>query len=263
MIIAIFDTESNAYKGLDAFKQLDEKGDITLYASSVITKTILGDVEVKQMATEGPVGTAVGMLTGALVGLFGGPAGLAVGASAGTIGGYLYDVSKAGFGLDFLNEMTEVMLPGTTIVLAEVEEVWTTPVDSEIDNIGGIVLRYPRKQIVEDQLNQNAELVSKDMTALKEKIKTSSKDKKTLIQNKMNSLKNRMQSIADKAESEVKQLGESVREKISKLQGQMKKATEDKKIKIEKNIEELQADHKERKNKLSQASKLAKEALTQ
>ena len=40
----------------------------------------------------GPAGTAVGLLTASLLGLFAGPIGLAVPAGAGTLGGILYDL---------------------------------------------------------------------------------------------------------------------------------------------------------------------------
>src|SRR5271157_5879810 len=83
MLVAVFETESSAFEGLDALRDLHGSGDITLYASAVVVKDKAGKFDVRQTADEGPVGTAVGLVTGSLIGILGGPAGLALGASLG------------------------------------------------------------------------------------------------------------------------------------------------------------------------------------
>ena len=88
MIVVIFDNEKQAYEGSKVFKELDAEDSITLYANAVIAKDANGKLTVKQAADQGPLGTGVGLFTGALLGLPGGPAGVAVGALAGTTGGH-------------------------------------------------------------------------------------------------------------------------------------------------------------------------------
>jgi uncharacterized membrane protein len=51
----------------------------------LIVKDADGTVAVTQAADQGPLGTAVGLVTGSLVGLLGGPVGLLVGAATGTV----------------------------------------------------------------------------------------------------------------------------------------------------------------------------------
>jgi uncharacterized membrane protein len=87
MLVAVFDSEAAAFEGLSALKDLHRGGDITLYSSAVIAKDKNGKVEVRQAVDPGPVGTAVGLLTGTLIGILAGPAGLAVGASIGGLAG--------------------------------------------------------------------------------------------------------------------------------------------------------------------------------
>jgi uncharacterized membrane protein len=94
MLVAVFDTETAAFKGLSALKDLHRQGDLTLYASAVIVKDKTGAINVKQAAEDGPVGTALGFLTGGLVGVLGGPAGLALGASLGGLTGFLFDLDR-------------------------------------------------------------------------------------------------------------------------------------------------------------------------
>ncbi len=72
MLIAVFETETKAYEGLSALKDLHNNGDITLYATAVINKDQNGQVQVKDSADEGPIGTGVGLLTGSLLGILGG-----------------------------------------------------------------------------------------------------------------------------------------------------------------------------------------------
>jgi uncharacterized membrane protein len=71
MIVAVFDREAAAFEGLSALKDLHRDGDITLYSSAVIAKDKDGNIEAKQAADSGPVGTSVGLLTGALIGIVG------------------------------------------------------------------------------------------------------------------------------------------------------------------------------------------------
>ena len=74
MLVAVFDNETAAFKGLSALIDLHRNGDISLYASAVIVKDKTGAIGIKQAADDGPVGTALGLLTGGLIGILAGPA---------------------------------------------------------------------------------------------------------------------------------------------------------------------------------------------
>ncbi len=87
MLVVVFDSELKAYDGSRALQELQNEGSINLYSKAVIARDASGKVAVKQQGDMGPVGTAVGLLTGSLLGLIGGPVGLAIGAGAGMSGG--------------------------------------------------------------------------------------------------------------------------------------------------------------------------------
>jgi len=78
MIVAVFDSEKGAYEGARALEAMDVEGSIACYAKAVIAREPNGNVAVRQATDQGPVGTTLGMATGALVGLLGGPVGAAV-----------------------------------------------------------------------------------------------------------------------------------------------------------------------------------------
>ena len=97
--------------------------------------------------SEGPEGTFFGLLTGSLIGLLGGPIGVAVGASTGTMIGATFDLARAGISDDFLQEMSEYLLPGKTAVITEVDEDWQAPIDTRMEALGGHVFRRNRIEI--------------------------------------------------------------------------------------------------------------------
>ncbi len=75
ILVVVFDSEPKAYEGSKALQELQNEGSINLYAKAVIARDASGKVTVKQQGDMGPVGTAVGLLTGSLIGLIGGPVG--------------------------------------------------------------------------------------------------------------------------------------------------------------------------------------------
>src|SRR5574341_1042540 len=135
MLVAVFGTEAAAYEGLSALKELHGNGDITLYETAVIAKDSSGAVSVRQTPPEG-LGTAVGALTGGLVGLLGGPVGAAIGVSAGGLTGLIFDLGKAGVDIGFADEVSKNLAAGKVAVIAEVEESWETPVDTKLGKLG-------------------------------------------------------------------------------------------------------------------------------
>ncbi len=90
MLVAVFNDEKAAFEGQSALKDLHKKGDITLYASAVVSKDEKGAVHLNTAAEAGPGGMVTGLFVGSLIGLLGGPVGLAIGASTGTIAGLFF-----------------------------------------------------------------------------------------------------------------------------------------------------------------------------
>ncbi len=99
MIVVVFDSEPKAHEAFRVLGDLHREGGLTVYSGAVIAKDAGGEVSVRRAADEGPLGTALGMTTGALIGALGGPA-MALGST--TFDG----VSRTSFWTDLTNELT-------------------------------------------------------------------------------------------------------------------------------------------------------------
>lgn len=141
VVVAIFDTESNALEGLSALKSLDEDSSINIYATAVVTKDADGKETVKKESTQGILRTSPGVLSGGLIGLLTGSERMVLGDGYGVMKESIYDFSKADVNLDFINRVMEVFTPGKVAVLADVEETCTTFIDTRLDKLGGLVFR--------------------------------------------------------------------------------------------------------------------------
>jgi uncharacterized membrane protein len=261
MIVAVFDSESAAREGMRAMRDLHREGGISLYASALIVKDKAGKVSVKQEADEGPVGTALGMLAGSLVGLLGGPAGLAAGASLGALAGMLFDLDKAGVDLTFLDDALDGLTPGKAAVLAEVEESWTSLLDERLREHGGKVYRRFRADVVDDQIVREEAAFDANLSALRDDLANSASEDRAAIQKDIEKVKKQIQAARDRATARLDQLKAETTAKTKALQDQAREAGGRAKGRVEKRISEVRADFEVRSKKLNQALKLAKEAL--
>lgn len=261
VLVAVFNNETGAFEGLSALKNLHKNGDITLYATTVLVKDASGKVSMKQAADEGPLGTALGMLTGGMVGLLAGPVGLAAGASLGGLTGLIFDLSKTGIDAQFVDDVSTALSPGKAAVLADVDEGWTVPVDDRVGKLGGMVFRRLRSEVVEDQLERESAALQAEAKQLMEELAQAHAENKAAIQAQIDGVKKKAHAMQDQATSRIEQAKREADAKIAALQSQLKQASDRQKAKIEERIAAVKADMEARGAKLQEAGRLAKEAL--
>jgi len=261
MLVAVFDTETAASEGLSGLKELHKDGDITLYATTVLTKDQAGKVAVKQAADEGPAGTALGFLTGSLIGLLAGPAGLSVGAAIGGLTGLLFDLDKSGISVTFVDDVSQALVPGKAAVIADMDEGWTTPVDTKLHQLGAAVFRRLRSEVVEDQLNREAAAFQADLKTLGDEMKRASAENKAAIAKDIDAVTKQLKATQDQAKSRLDEAKAEMEAKVKALQDQAKGANERARARIERRIGDVKADFAVRSKKLNQAWDLTKEAL--
>ncbi len=261
MLIAVFETEAKAYEGLSALKGLHKNGDITLYASAVIAKDLNGQIQVKQNADQGPIGTGVGLLTGSLIGLLGGPVGLAIGAFTGTMAGMIYDVNADDVNTTFAEDVSDALGNGKTAVICEIDETWTVPVDTKLEALDGVVFRRFRYEVEDEQINREAEAISSEFKQLKEELKEAREADKAKINASIEKLKNKARVANNQLEKKMNDSKTQFDAKVNAIKEQMKNANDRRKAKLQKRIDVVTEEYNTRSAKLKQAAKLVSEAL--
>lgn len=215
LLVITFNNEEDAYEGLNALKELDKKGDISLYASAVLFKDAKGNVVVRQADDKGPLATVVGMITGALVGTLGGPVGMAIGTTAGGVSGSLLDIGEAGINVNFIEEVSLLLNPEITVVIADIEEEWVTPVDTKIAQFDGQVFRRLKAEVVENQLAADSEAFEREskakINAFKTKVKNAKDTQKAKFEKKITEIKADKKIRSEKLQNSVKLAKEALR----------------------------------------------------
>jgi uncharacterized membrane protein len=262
MLVVVFDSEAKAYDGSRALQELMQEGSIDLYSQAVIARDASGKVEVKQRGDMGPVGTAVGLLTGSLIGMFAGPVGLAIGATAGTSGGLLYDVAHLGVGEDYLTEVSNYLQPGKAAVVAEIAEEWVLPVDTRMEALGGVVFRRTQKEVWDIVVARDTEALNSDLAQLKAERDQATGEARVKLQKKVDAAEAKLLAIQDGIETRIEMSQQETDAKIQSLREQAAKVSGERKAKREARIAELQADQKRRSDLLKRAWDLTKEALS-
>jgi uncharacterized membrane protein len=192
MLVVVFDNEKKAFEGRSALRQLEAEGNLTIYQGAVILKHADGTVSVKQIDDSAPVGSLTGTAVGGLIGLLGGPVGLAVGAASGLTIGAFYDADTIRVGEDFVNDASKSLTPNKVAVVAEVDEAWTTPVDTRMEALGGTVFRRALWAVQEQVRREEIAAMKADLAEFKSEISKAHADRKAKLQKKIEQLEARI-----------------------------------------------------------------------
>jgi uncharacterized membrane protein len=195
MLIAIFDTEEVATKGLQALRDLHRDGGISLYGSALIVKDSTGKIRISEQHGTQSLGTALGLFTGGIVGLLGGPGGSAIGASIGAYLGLLADCAHAGIDLKFLEESAKALSTGKAAVVAGIEENWVLVVEPRLREHGGLVFRRFRSDVVADLLLQESKALQQELEALEGQLDRSNAATMTAAASRTREVKKQLEAI--------------------------------------------------------------------
>jgi uncharacterized membrane protein len=261
ILVSVFDSERTAFEGLTALKDLHRDGDITVYASTVIAKDPAGTVSVRQTADRGPMGTLVGIVTGGLVGLLGGPAGVAVGAYVGGFGGLMYDLFKAGVSMDFVDEVGASLTPGKAAIVADIDEMWVTPIDTRLGALGGTTFRRLPGEVIDAELIRETDAARMELEQLRAELRQSSGEAKANVQKAIEAQQRKLEGMVERVDKTLAQEKAEFEARLATLREQQSKARESQRQRIDARMAELKASHEARKAKLEEARRLAKESV--
>ena len=260
LLVAVFDSEDAAVRGMRTLTELHEEGGVSVYDSALIVRGRDGNIAVKQQSEPAPLGTAIGLLTGGIVGILGGPAGSAVGASLGSYIGLLADWARFGVDLKFLDDVGKTLSGGKAAVLAEIEESWTSIVEPRLREQGGVVFRRFRTDVVEDQLLLESNALQQKLEVLKHDLASTNDSNRAALQKSVQDVKQQFDTIRDRAKAEIDRKKVETDLKLAALRGQAQTAAAGVKIRIQKRIADTEAEFETRQKKLFQARDRAVEA---
>ncbi|SHF84128.1 DUF1269 domain-containing protein [Pedobacter caeni] len=133
MIQALFNSEVEAFKGLQALQQLNLNKDVSVGETYVLTRDLDGHVNIRSAKSESEgSGVISGGLIGGLVGLLAGPLGFIVGLAGGMIAGSAGETLKAEGVSDYLDRVSANIPNGKSVLIAHVWENWEIPVDTAL-----------------------------------------------------------------------------------------------------------------------------------
>jgi uncharacterized membrane protein len=202
MLVVVFDSESKAYEGKEALLQLDGEGSITAYGYAIVAKDSDGTSTVKEGDDSGPLGTLTGTALGSLIGLLGGPVGLAIGSTVGFTAGATADLNNARIAGDFIDDVTKVLLPNRVALIAEIEEDWTTPVDTRMEALGGSVFRRAVSDVEDTIDEEHVAAIKADIAQMKAEHAQARADRKAKLHEKINQLNSKLQANLQKAKEQ-------------------------------------------------------------
>ena len=260
VVAVVFNDEKQAYEGLRAFRDLHRDGSITLYSNAVVAKDPAGKVVVRE-ASDSPEGTFLGLLTGSVVGLLGGPVGVAVGASTGTMIGATFDLARAGISDDFLQEMSEYLLPGKSAVITEIDEEWQAPLDTRMEALGGHIFRRNRIEVEDAYYHRQIAAYNEELKALEAERQKASAERKARLEARIEDTRHKIQDKRDELKARIESVKREGEAKIASLHDQLKTAHDERKQRLAKRVAQLREDYRERSEKLDQAWERTKSAL--
>ena len=217
MLVVVFPNESKAYEGKGALQQLDNEGSISVYGYAVLTKNADGSASLKQGDDVGPIGSLVGTSLGSLIGILGGPVGVVAGAAAGMAVGSSIDLNNIRVGSDFIDDVRKSLVPSRTALIAEVDEEWTTPVDTRMEAIGGSVFRRSLSEGREKVDEEDIAAMQADVSQLKTEHAKAQADRKTKLQDKINELESKIQAKQQQAKARLEAVQRKAQAKVHAL----------------------------------------------
>ncbi|MDJ1371187.1 DUF1269 domain-containing protein [Gulosibacter molinativorax] len=149
IIVASFTEESKAYQALSDLKGAGLEGRVNVRTAVLVNRDEEGRLSIPEGEDAvGGTGTWAGSLTGLLLGVLGGPIGMLFGWGGGALVGGAFDARRADRGETVLDQLSQSIPNGGTVVIAEVEEFAVGVVNELVAELGGVVYRRPVEEVL-------------------------------------------------------------------------------------------------------------------
>ena len=149
VVVVRFEDPSKAYQALSVLKECAADGRIGLESAAIVERTESGELRIPEGTDNVELlGTASGSLLGMLIGVLGGPVGVLVGWGSGALVGSAFDIDHAVTSDEALTVLGRALPPGSTAVMASVNEPAVEVIDGEMKKLDGEVTRRPTFEVM-------------------------------------------------------------------------------------------------------------------
>ena len=188
MLVVVFDSETQAYEGSSALHQLEQEGNLSIYAGAVVVKTRTAPPASARPRTSAPSAPCWERRSAASSGCSVDRSAVAVGAVSGLALGGLFDLDNVRVGQDFIDEVSASLTPTKVAVIAEVDEEWTTPTDTRMEALGGKVYRRSLWEVEDAIRDKDIAAMEADLAQLKAEMAQARADRRAKLQAKADQL---------------------------------------------------------------------------
>jgi uncharacterized membrane protein len=263
-IVVVVPSKEKADEAFQALGELHSDGSIALYGTAVIQRDPEGLLRVCQSSAQGPLGLGVGAVVGGLVGLLGGAIGAGIGLLGGGFVGGLYDLFHLGLTQEFLASVERHLAPGTYAVVCEVTEEELAPLDTRVKQLGGMIIRERRRDVIEHILEGHIASIRRELTGLRtERDRASTQEAQRKLSARIEQTAVELRRITEKARSQLERSEEEFDARMNALRQQASRAHSQLKCEIDARIERMRSELHQRSVKLRTAWEHAREVLRQ
>jgi uncharacterized membrane protein len=217
ILAVVFNTESKARAAQKTLRELEDEGRIVVYADALVAKKADGSTTVTQTHDPGPLGMALGTTLGAFIGLLGGLPGLAIGSAAGVVIGSLTDLDKVRVAADFIDDVSKELQPNRFAVVAEIQEDWTTPVDTRMEALGGFVFRRALSDVQHTADSADIAALKADLAQFRAEHAAARAERKVKLDEKIDQLESKIQVRLEKAKERREAAEQQAKAKVELL----------------------------------------------
>src|SRR5215813_6879491 len=117
----------------------------------------------------------------------------------------------------YIEDVTKVLLPNKVAVVAEIEEEWTTPVDTRMEAIGGKVFRRALSEAQDTVNKEDVDAMKADLAKMKEEHSKARAERKANLQEKIRHLDSKIEGWMQKDQDRTEAVARQAKAKLQIL----------------------------------------------
>jgi uncharacterized membrane protein len=246
LIVVSFDDETKANAGFQALRQLDRAGEISVYEMRIIVKEPSGSIRFIDTTDEMAFPVIGGAtVVGAFVGLLSGPVGVVTGGMAGALISSIVHAGRLGITDEFVSDVSTDLVPGKFAVVADISEDRLTPLDTRMEETGGVVFRQPRSAVVDTLLGLDPAAHRAELEQLEAERAQARSDRLAKIDARIEAQRRKLENVLERDRREMLLRQSQRNARIQALEAKADRAQGEVRRRLEARISEVRRDHEE------------------